>query len=177
MDANVEKNTTLNHIEGKIVSIPVIDKTLTKSDRSADAKVVGDEIKRLDGRLNEVDPHFAENVQYNNENSGLDATNMQGAIDYFAKETIKPRQNYVGNGDATKREIEVGGTGGWLAICSGSYMIGFISQNGAVIFSTTNSSVRCFPVSQAQYISGKLIISSADILLNGDGNTYHYQVL
>lgn len=81
MDANVEKNTTLNHIEGKVVSIPVIDKTLTKSDRSADAKVVGDEIKRLDGRLNEVDPHFAENVQYNNENSGLDATNMQNALD------------------------------------------------------------------------------------------------
>lgn len=72
---------TKNVLTGKVLGIPVIDKTLTKSDRSADAKVVGDEIARLDGRFNEVDPHFAENVQYDNENSGLDATNMQGAID------------------------------------------------------------------------------------------------
>jgi hypothetical protein len=85
MEANVEKNTTLNHIEGKIVSIPVIDKTLTKSDRSADAKVVGEEIARLDGRLDDIDPHFAENVQYDNASSGLSATNVQGAVDMITK--------------------------------------------------------------------------------------------
>lgn len=81
MDANVEKNTTLNNIEGKVVSIPVIDKTLTKSDRSADAKVVGEEISRLDERLDNVDPHFAKNVQYDNASSGLKAINIQSAID------------------------------------------------------------------------------------------------
>ena len=192
MSGSVENNTTLNQIEGKVLSVPLIDNTLTKTGRSADAKAVGDQVKRLDERIDNVDPHFAKNVQYDNAKSKLNATEIQGAIDEiqgaiggintklnkdFYGVHNKPTGSYKGDGTTTTREIQVGGNGGWLGVCSGSYMIGFISQNGAVFFNTTNSTVKCFPVSQAQYISGKLIISSADIFLNGDGNTYHYQVL
>lgn len=93
------------------------------------------------------------------------------------KKLEKPTGEYVGNGDATTRTIHTGGSGGWLGVCCGSYMIGFISQNGAVFFNTTNSTVKCFPVAQAKYMSGNLTISSADDFLNGNGNTYHFQVL
>lgn len=89
----------------------------------------------------------------------------------------KPSGNYSGNGSATSRTIEIGGVGGILAVFSGSYMIGFITQNGAVFFNTTNSTVKCFSVSVAKYSNGVLTIASNDTFLNGDGNTYHYQVL
>lgn len=81
MDTNVEKSTTLNNIEGKVVSIPLVDRTLTKPGKSADAKVVGDEIARLDGRVDNIDPHFAKNVQYDNAKSKLSATDIQNAVD------------------------------------------------------------------------------------------------
>ncbi len=89
----------------------------------------------------------------------------------------KPTGSYTGNGSATARTINVGGIGGWLGVCSGSYIIGIITQNGAMFFNTTNSTVKCFPVAQAKYISGVLTISSADDLLNKNGSAYHYQVL
>ena len=85
--------------------------------------------------------------------------------------------SYTGNGNASQRTINVGGKGGWLGICSGSYMVGLISQNGAVFFNTTDSTVHCFPVSKAKYMSGVLTLNSDDTYLNGNGNTYHYQVL
>lgn len=81
MSGSVENNTTLNLIEGKVLSVPLIDNTLTKTGRSADAKAVGDQVARLDERIDNVDPHFAKNVQYDNASSGLSATNMQRAIE------------------------------------------------------------------------------------------------
>lgn len=99
--------------------------------------------------------------------------NMQDAIISNERKT----GSYTGNGNATSRTIAVGGTGGWLGVCSGSYMIGLISQNGAVFFNTTDGSVKCFPVAQAKYMSGNLTIASNDAFLNGNNNTYHYQVL
>lgn len=99
------------------------------------------------------------------------------AVKNIFGEHNKPTGSYTGNGSATTRTIDVGGTGGWLGFCSGSYKIGIITQNGAMVFNTTNSTVKCFPVSQAKYMSGVLTISSADDLLNGNGNAYHYQVL
>lgn len=89
----------------------------------------------------------------------------------------KPISYYIGNGNATSRTIEIGGIGGILAIFSGSYMIGFITQNGAIFFNTGDSSVKCFPVSVAKYMNGVLTIASNDTFLNGNGQMYHYQVL
>lgn len=137
-----------NTIKGKVLSPLAIDTTLTKEYACAEAKATGDAIKNVDNK-------FANYMPLAN----------------------RPTGSYTGNGDATTRTIHTGGNGGWLGICSGSYMIGFISQNGAVFFNTTDGSVRCFPVAKAKYMSGNLTISSDDNFLNGNGSTYHYQVL
>lgn len=135
-------------VNGKVYSPVTIDKSLTQEYMAADAKATGDAIKNVDDKF----------------------------VNYMPL-TNRPTGSYTGNGDATTRTIHTGGNGGWLGVCCGSYMIGFISQNGAVFFNTTNSSVKCFPVAQAKYMSGNLTISSDDLFLNGNGNTYHYQVL
>lgn len=198
---NNEEKKSLN---GKIVQIPTVDKTLSKSGYSADAKVTGDALKKkvnitdivdnlttdnankplsarqgaeLKRRVDDIDPHFAENVNYDNTKSGFTAENVQDAIDEIKVKAVKPTGSYQGNGNATARIIYVGGTGGWLGVCSGSYMIGIITQNGAMFFNTTNSTVKCFPVSQVKYMSGNLTISSTDDFLNKNGSTYHFQVL
>lgn len=109
-------------------------------------------------------------------NIETDITNIKKNIDSIFT-TKKPTGSYTGNGSATARTINVGGVGGWLGVCSGSYIIGIITQNGAMFFNTTNSTVKCFPVAQAKYMSGVLTLNSADDLLNKNGSTYHYQVL
>lgn len=47
MDGNIEENKKLNEIRGKILTIPTIDRTLTKDGACADAKVVGEELARI----------------------------------------------------------------------------------------------------------------------------------
>ena len=75
---------------GSIKEIPQVDTTPTKEGRSADAKVVGDILADHKRRIDNIDPHFAENVEYNNENSGLNATDTQKAIDEMAdKQKVK----------------------------------------------------------------------------------------
>ncbi len=164
-----------NVVSGKVQSFPIIDRTLTKEGRCADAKATGEKLTELTTRLDDIDPHFAENVKYKNTSSRLIATNMQQAVDEMVSR--KPDGSYEGNGSTAARVINVGGNGGWLGVCCGSYMIGFISQNGAVFFSTKDSTIKCFPVAQAKYVSGVLHLSSNDAYLNADGYTYHYQVL
>lgn len=198
MDGNINNNQTISELTGKIEAVPRVDKTLSKEGCAADAKEVGE-------RLRNIDPHFADNVQYDNTNSKLAAVNTQTAIDEIsgkvntaneniekANEAIgktsddlkkymplnnKPTGSYTGNGSSATRTIQINGTGGCLVVFSGSYMIGFITQNGAVFFATGDSSVKCFPVAQAKFMSGTLTLASADNFLNGNGNTYHYQVL
>lgn len=271
INGNTEAKKSIN---GKVTVIPTIDKTLSKSGYSADAKVTGDALKKkvntsdivdnlttnadnkplsakqgaeLKRRIDDIDPHFAENVIYDNENGNFESKDVQGALDeissrltptavktknssvksdgvgevllsitdrndngheryisisdktkkgfladslkyvekdgnnYAVKnifgEHNKPTGSYTGNGSTATRTIDIGGVGGWLGVCCGSYMIGIITQNGAMFFNTTNSTVKCFPVAQAKYMSGVLTLASADTFLNGNGNIYYYQVL
>lgn len=182
MNTEVTKKAIPN-LYGKIKQVPRTDTTLTKEGYSADAKTVGDKFAEHKLRIDNIDPHFAKNVGYDNASSKLNAANVQAAIDKVSENvaniftTKRPTGSYTGDGSATSRTINVGGTGGWLGVCSGSYIIGIITQNGAMFFNTTNSAVKCFPVAQAKYMSGVLTISSADDLLNKNGSIYHYQVL
>ena len=176
MNTEVTKKAIPN-LFGKLRAIPRVDETLTKRGMSADAKAVGDILAEHNRRINDIDPHFAENVGYDNSNSNFESKDIQGAIDEISSRLKPMTGSYIGNGNAAARTIYVGGSGGWLGVCSGSYIIGVITQNGAMFFNTTNSAVKCFPVAQAKYMSGVLTISSADALLNGDGSTYHFQVL
>lgn len=82
-------------LQGMIHNIPRVDDTLTKEGQFADAKKVGDMLNAINERLDNIDPHFARNVGY--ENSGLKATDVQGAIDELAGGMYYP--NLLINGD------------------------------------------------------------------------------
>lgn len=196
MDATVENNTTLNQIEGKVLSIPMIDSTLTKSGRSADAKAVGDQVTRLDGRIDNIDPHFAENVQYDNASSGLSAINTQEAIDeikngidemhtdlnsnFFGTHN-KPRNFYKGNGSATTRTIEIGGIGGAVIIYSnnaGDINICIVTGVGAVAFNVGGTTRETKYMSSAiTYKDGTISMATAEDCVNKANVNYYYQVL
>lgn len=130
----------------------------------------------LRGRVHQI-PQIDETLTKEGYGADAKATGAKFAEISSRIDKMSKSQSYVGNGDATTRTINIGGTGAWLGICSGSYIVGIITQNGAVCFGTTDGSVHCFPVSKAKYMSGVLTISSDDAYLNGSGYTYHYQVL
>lgn len=99
---------SLKSLRGKITTIPQVDVTLTKKGYSADAKIVGDALKEkvntrdiidnmitdepnkpasarqvflIGKQLASINLSEASTVGYNNAKSGLNAQNMQGAID------------------------------------------------------------------------------------------------
>lgn len=45
MEGNLESNQSYANLKGKVVSIPLVDETLSKKGDAADAKVVGEELK------------------------------------------------------------------------------------------------------------------------------------
>ena len=112
MDGNLENNQTLNALKGKVISVPVVDITLTKEGYAADSKTTGDalnvRVKKADivdnltsdltdaplsARQGKVIKELLEDMSlstagisgYDNEESGLEANNMQSALDEVAK--------------------------------------------------------------------------------------------
>ena len=108
MDGNIEKVQSLT---GKIKTL-AIDTTLTKKGMCAEAEATGEALatkvnisdivdeltsvaddkplsanqgRVLKKQIDEIDPHTAENVVYDNADSGVDAENVQGAIDKLSK--------------------------------------------------------------------------------------------
>ena len=84
----------------------------------------------------------------------------------------KPSGTYTGNGDATERRIETGGTG---SVC-------MIWKNGASCIATSGGAfgmvVNEFITSyHASFINGTIIMQTTDDMLNASGETYYYQVL
>lgn len=54
MEGNVERSTEKQNLKGKIAKIPLVDETLTRKGEAADAQVTGQEIARLDKRLDDL---------------------------------------------------------------------------------------------------------------------------
>ena len=79
MNAELNKKTA-PVLYGSLKRVPQVDNTLTKDGFYADAKAVGDRFAEHKRRIDGIDPHFAENVGYDNTDSGMGATNVQGAI-------------------------------------------------------------------------------------------------
>lgn len=121
MDGNVETNQTVYNLNGKIISIPVVDSTLLKEGHAADAKVTGEELearvkksdivdnlttedarkplsanqgKVLKKMLDDMTTSGAGSVGYDNTTSGLAANNMQSAIDELA-DKAKTQGNHI----------------------------------------------------------------------------------
>ena len=112
VEGNVKDIESLKALRGKITTIPQVDNTLTKKGYSADAKVTGDAINErvkyrdiadnmitddpekvasarqvflIGKQLASINLSEASTVGYNNADSGLNAQNMQGAIDELAE--------------------------------------------------------------------------------------------
>lgn len=112
MDGTVETNTTMQSLKGKVVTIPVVDASLTKEGYAADAKTTGDALsarvrtadivnnlesdltdaplsayqgKVIKKLLDDMGVSGAGGVGYDNAESGLEANNMQSAIDEVAE--------------------------------------------------------------------------------------------
>ena len=70
------------NLKGKLEKIPSVDRTLTVDGDCADAKVVGDKLRAMDLRIDDIDPHFAKNVNFDNTNlEEIDAEDVQSAIE------------------------------------------------------------------------------------------------
>ena len=54
VEGNVETNQSMNKLTGKITEIPQVDDTLTKEGKSADAKKTGEELARLEAKIDSV---------------------------------------------------------------------------------------------------------------------------
>lgn len=76
-------------LKGKIVNLPKIDTTLTKEGHAADAKAIGDEIGKLNIRIDNIDPHFADNVGYSSAESGITAETVQAALDWIVANYLR----------------------------------------------------------------------------------------
>lgn len=112
VEGNVEEIKSLKALRGTITTVPQVDNTLTKRGYSADAKITGDAINErvkyrdivdnmttddnkkvasarqvflIGKQLATINLSEASTVGYSNADSGLNAQNMQGAIDELAE--------------------------------------------------------------------------------------------
>ena len=112
IEGSVKDVESLKALRGTIRYVPKVDETLTKKGYSADAKVTGDALAErvrfndivdnlttddatkvasarqvflIGKQLASINLREASTVGYNNAESGLNATNMQGAIDELAE--------------------------------------------------------------------------------------------
>ncbi len=127
-------------------SVPApIDKSLKKAGFAADAAEVGRRFEVFGKRLDELNPVTAEGLEYDGSASGLDAANVQSALDEMAgkvtdsvgkvdkdleealakidgkmesylKAEDKPSGTYTGNGSSAQRVIDIGGKGNVLLV-------------------------------------------------------------
>lgn len=86
------------NLKGKLEKIPSVDRTLTVDGDCADSKVVGDKLRAMDLRIDDIDPHFAENVIFDNSNTWTEETDMQGAMEVVLKQTeVYENSGYMSN--------------------------------------------------------------------------------
>lgn len=97
MNTEVTKREIPN-LCGRLRAIPRIDETLTKKGMSADAKAVGDILTEHNRRIDDIDPHFAENVGFDNSESWTKAENLQEAMFDALKQTeVYENAGYMAN--------------------------------------------------------------------------------
>jgi hypothetical protein len=83
MDGKVQ--TTQVELKGEIVYIPQIDKTLTQENHSAEAKETGRRLYLLSQQIGNITTPNASLVNFDNANTSLTKTTVQGAISEVAE--------------------------------------------------------------------------------------------
>ena len=79
----------------------------------------------------------------------------------------KPTITYTGNGSATKRTIDVGGTGAWLGIRGGSHMA-IVGEFGALLLSSETSSITRLNADACNFKNGVLTIATTNGVVNSN---------
>lgn len=83
---------------GSIRQLPRTDYTLTKEGYCADAKAVGDKLAEHRNRIDNIDPHFAENVEYDNSKTWTEGKNLQDAMSDALNQTeVYTASGYMAN--------------------------------------------------------------------------------
>lgn len=142
MNVNIDEKQV---VVGEVSTPAMIDKTLGKVGFAADAAEVGRRLSILEKRLNELNPITAEALKYDGSEGGLEADNVQGALNEmsanvahavskvdegleealgkidtkmgeYAKVSDKPSGKYIGNGSTAERVIDIGGQGNVLIV-------------------------------------------------------------
>ena len=89
----------------------------------------------------------------------------------------KPSGSYTGNGDATRRTINVGGIGNILAITYDGHFV-FVHSKGAFgTYTDGRTTMESFNADTVSFNNGVLTIKSASGFLNGGACQYVYYVL
>ena len=88
----------------------------------------------------------------------------------------KPTGYYYGNGSATTRTIDIGGTGTILWIKSAKYLT-FVWNFGGFTLDGTNGSVKFHPSSQLDFENGTLTIATTHSAVNDTTNVHYYGYL
>ena len=156
MNGNIDEKQVL---VGETSGPAPIDKSLKKKGFAADAAEVGRRFEVVGKRLDELNPVTAEGLKYDGSASGLDAENVQSALDQMAgkvadsvgkvdedleealakidgkmesylKAEDKPSGTYTGNGSSAQRIIDIGGNGNALLI----YAYGANTSGSSLMF-------------------------------------------
>ena len=97
-----------------------------------------------------------------------------GVDNYYRlfSEHNKPSGSYTGNGDATLREIAVGGIGKVLLIRNDTHGFAIVYSEGACVFDHTGYTF--VPFAQCYYANGTLVLKTTNNVLNGSSSKSNY---
>ena len=87
----------------------------------------------------------------------------------------KPVGSYTGNGSATTRVIDTGGSGNAIVIWNGA-TVTFVALGGA-IYKSNSSAPASLNYDKVQFVEGVLTLNTNASNLNASGTVYQYQVL
>ncbi len=169
IEGNATTNAELNNLSGRINVIPKTDTTLTKSSYSADAKVTGDAINKLQKQVDIVDANLTEHIKKNN-NSGngefINGEFISGGA------TIK---KFTGDGSATKRTINTGGTSN-ACLMYGNEIIALVVNGGGVSFHITDGTITALK-NDINIENGVITLATENSQVNAEGVEYNYILL
>lgn len=87
----------------------------------------------------------------------------------------KPAGSYTGNGDATARQINVGGVGETLRIANSVLGIAFVTKQGAHCI--TEDGTLILPPSECKFENGTLTMATKASIVNSNGYNFYYDLL
>lgn len=151
----------------EVVEIPVKPRKRPEDYQIQDTDEELYSFNRLENKIVNFDAHIASRGNPH----GLTAEQL-GAV----AKADKPFASYTGNGNATRRQVPIGGDGLFLLITS-DVGTALVSSRGAIVHNRMGTAVTGVVSWEVSFENGVLIITTANELLNKADQRYYYQVL